>query len=87
MCFIAYLAFIMYLFVAFVGLQNFLAQADAFGGGFHQFVVVDEFERLFERKHQRRHKARGESIVVWRDGKIVTLGPDEIEIPEGERSA
>ena len=34
----------------------------------------------------RRHKERGESIVVWRDGKIVTLGPDEIEIPEDERS-
>ena len=28
----------------------------------------------------RRHKARGESIVVWRDGKIVTLGPDEIDV-------
>jgi predicted ABC-type ATPase len=28
----------------------------------------------------KRHKERGESIVIWRDGKIVTLGPDEIEI-------
>jgi predicted ABC-type ATPase len=28
----------------------------------------------------RRHKARGESIVIWRDGKIVTLGPDEIDV-------
>lgn len=28
----------------------------------------------------RRHKSRGESIVVWRDGKIVTLGPDEIDV-------
>jgi predicted ABC-type ATPase len=28
----------------------------------------------------RRHKERGESIVIWRDGKIVTLGPDEIEV-------
>jgi hypothetical protein len=27
-----------------------------------------------------RHKERGESIVVWRDGKIVTLGPDEIDV-------
>jgi predicted ABC-type ATPase len=27
-----------------------------------------------------RHKERGESIVIWRDGKIVTLGPDEIEV-------
>jgi predicted ABC-type ATPase len=28
----------------------------------------------------RRHKQRGESIVIWRDGRIVTLGPDEIEV-------
>jgi predicted ABC-type ATPase len=28
----------------------------------------------------RRHKERGESIVVWRDGKIVTLGPNEIDV-------
>lgn len=28
----------------------------------------------------RRHKERGESVVIWRDGKIVTLGPDEIEV-------
>ena len=28
----------------------------------------------------RRHKERGESIVIWRDGKIVTLKPEEIEV-------
>lgn len=28
----------------------------------------------------KRHKARGESVVVWRDGKIVTLKPDEIDV-------
>ncbi len=28
----------------------------------------------------KRHKERGESIVIWRDGKIVTLGPDEIDV-------
>ncbi len=28
----------------------------------------------------RRHKARGESIVIWRDGKIVTLKPEEIDV-------
>jgi hypothetical protein len=27
-----------------------------------------------------RHKALGQSIVVWRDGKIVTLQPEEIEV-------
>jgi hypothetical protein len=28
----------------------------------------------------RRHKERGESIVIWRDGRIVTLKPEEIEL-------
>jgi len=28
----------------------------------------------------RLHKARGESIVIWRDGKIVTLKPEEIDV-------
>lgn len=28
----------------------------------------------------RRHKARGQSVVIWRDGKIVTLKPEEIDV-------
>jgi predicted ABC-type ATPase len=28
----------------------------------------------------RRHKARGESVVIWRDGRIVTLKPEEIDV-------
>lgn len=28
----------------------------------------------------RRHKARGESVVIWRDGKIVELKPEEIDV-------
>jgi hypothetical protein len=28
----------------------------------------------------KRHKELGQSVVVWRDGKIVTLKPEEIEI-------
>ena len=27
-----------------------------------------------------RHKARGNSVVVWRDGRIVILPPEEIEV-------
>ena len=27
-----------------------------------------------------RHKERGESIVVWRDGKIVEVPPEEIDV-------
>jgi hypothetical protein len=28
------------------------------------------------------HKKAGRSIVVWRDGKIVRISPEEIEIDE-----
>jgi len=28
----------------------------------------------------KRHKERGESVVQWRDGRIVTLTSEEIEI-------
>jgi hypothetical protein len=28
----------------------------------------------------RRHKERGESIVVWRDGKVVLVPPEEIDV-------
>jgi hypothetical protein len=30
----------------------------------------------------RRHKLLGESIAVWRDGKVVIVPPEEIEVPE-----
>jgi len=30
----------------------------------------------------RRHKLLGESIVVWRDGKVVIVPPEEIELPD-----
>ena len=30
----------------------------------------------------RRHKLLGESIVEWRDGKVVIVPPDEIVIPD-----
>lgn len=34
-----------------------------------------------------RHKCRGESIVVWRDGKVVTIPASEIDVtdPQAEQ--
>lgn len=43
----------------------------------------DEVERLMQRGVQealREHKAQGVPIVVWQDGKIVWLSPDEIPL-------
>lgn len=41
--------------------------------------IVDAVNRAVTAALQR-HKERGESVVMWRDGKIVTVQPEEIEI-------
>ncbi len=28
----------------------------------------------------RQHKRRGQSVVVWQDGKVVTLAPEDIPV-------
>jgi hypothetical protein len=33
----------------------------------------------------QRHKERGESIYVWRDGKVVEIPPDQIPVPSGDQ--
>jgi predicted ABC-type ATPase len=41
--------------------------------------IVDAVNRAVTAAY-KRHKERGESIVIWRDDKIVTLKPEEIEV-------
>jgi ribosomal protein S28E/S33 len=46
-------------------------------------VPASEMESVLReavREARRRHKALGESIVVWRDGNVVVVPPEEIEI-------
>ena len=47
-----------------------------------QFKAEDVIEaiQLAGREAVARHKALGQSIVVWRDGKVVVVPPEEIEI-------
>ena len=61
-------------------------------GNFHSLAADAHLQKVFDPEDivaginravteaLRRHKERGESIVIWRDGKIVTLGPDEIDV-------
>lgn len=48
------------------------------------FVIHrDEINRAYERAVREaliKHKKAGNSVVISRDGEIVTLTPDEIEI-------
>ena len=46
-------------------------------------VPISEVMEIFTlagREAIARHKALGQSIVVWRDGKVVEIPPEEIEI-------
>jgi predicted ABC-type ATPase len=46
------------------------------------FTTEDMFRAADEAVRQalKRHKELGQSVVVWRDGQIVTLKPEEIDI-------
>lgn len=44
----------------------------------------ERIEKLFQlavREELRKHKCLGNPIAVWRDGKVVIIPPQEIEIP------
>ena len=43
---------------------------------------VEAAMRQGVREALRRHKLLGESIAVWKDGKVVVVPPEEIEISE-----
>lgn len=41
--------------------------------------ILDAVNRAVT-KALRRHRERGESIVIWRDGKVVTVPPEGIDV-------
>ena len=45
---------------------------------------IDRAAREGVRQALLRHKRLGESIVVWRDGRVVEVPAEEIEIPPEE---
>ena len=49
---------------------------------FEEGRSIDEALRRGVRGALLRHKAAGNPIVVWKDGKIVWLDPDEIPLDE-----
>lgn len=57
-------------------------------GGAFSLLLSDDDEAIDRLAHAavqdalRRHKQRGESVVVWRDGQIVTLAPEDILLDE-----
>lgn len=51
---------------------------------FLEGTPIDKALRQGVRDALIRHKKLGNSIVVWRDGKIVHIPPDEIQLPDEE---
>jgi len=49
--------------------------------------LIDAAMQEAARRAIRRHKLLGESIAVWKDGKVVVVPPDEIEVPGAPESA
>jgi hypothetical protein len=47
---------------------------------FHDVEGSLEAIRLGVRRALWRHKQLGESVAVWRDGKVVILKPEEIPV-------
>jgi hypothetical protein len=60
-----------------------VAEADRDLDRLHGDEIVEAMGRAV-REAIWRHKQLGESIVVWRDGRIVTVPPEEIEVERPE---
>ncbi|MGB7412649.1 MAG: hypothetical protein WA902_00435 [Thermosynechococcaceae cyanobacterium] len=45
---------------------------------------IDHGVKVAIAKALDRHRRLGESIAVWRDGKVVTLPPDQIPVAEDD---
>jgi hypothetical protein len=45
-------------------------------------ALTDRLAREAVWEALRRHKRLGQEIVVWRDGKVVIMPPEEIDVPE-----
>lgn len=46
------------------------------------FEKIEEGIQLAAAKAIARHKALGESIAVWRDGKVVIVPAKDIKVPK-----
>jgi hypothetical protein len=52
---------------------------------FREGTAVDRALRKAVREALLRHKLLGQSVVVWRDGKVVRVPPEEIVVGPGPR--
>jgi hypothetical protein len=58
--------------------------ADRIGRAFAEGTPIDEALTRGIRQAMAVHKRLGQSVVVWRDGKVVTLPAEEIPVDISE---
>ena len=51
---------------------------------FSDDACIDALAKEAVRDALLEHKRKGQSVVVWQDGKIVTLAPEDIPVELGE---
>ena len=47
---------------------------------FHDDDRLNDLAQAAVRDALRRHKRLGQSVVIWQDGKVVTLAPENIPV-------
>ncbi len=55
-------------------------QIDALEALFEDDARLDYLAKEAVRDALREHKRLGQSVVVWQDGKVVTIAPEDIPI-------
>ena len=56
------------------------AQIDALEALFEDDARLDYLAKAAVRDALREHKRLGQSVVVWQDGKVVTIAPEDIPV-------
>ncbi len=62
-------------------------QIDALEALFEDDARLDYLAKEAVRNALRQHKRLGQSIVVWRNGKVVTLAPEDIPVDLTDEAA
>ena len=65
--------------------NNVDSQAETLESLFNNDARLDYLAREAVRDVLREHKRLGQSVVVWQDGKIVTLAPEDIPVELSEK--
>lgn len=66
---------------------NLETQEDALEALFRDDARLDHLAKEAVRDVLRQHKRRGQSVVVWQDGKVVTLAPEDIPVDLTDEAA